>query len=62
MYRRLRIKIIERYDSQAEFAIQLSIDESLVSRVIHGRKKLNEVERTRWYYALDCKEKDIFDV
>jgi len=48
MNRVLKSKIIERFGSQGDFALKAGINESVVSQVIRGRRKLNEDERGRW--------------
>ena len=60
MNRRLRLKIIERFDSQAEFAKAAQIDESVLSRVIRERKTLSEGEMAKWAKLLSCSPDDIF--
>lgn len=54
MNRNLKAKIIEHFGSQADFAQKLQIDESLVSRVIRGRRKLPQEEVGRWCDFLKC--------
>lgn len=60
MNRDLRLKIITNYDSQAEFARVVGRDESIVSRVIRGRKTLKDEEKKRWALLLRCKPEEIF--
>jgi transcriptional regulator with XRE-family HTH domain len=56
----LKIKIIETFKSQAEFANLVNVDESLVSRIIRGRRKLDPERQAVWAKALGCKPEDIF--
>jgi transcriptional regulator with XRE-family HTH domain len=56
----LKIKIIETFKSQAEFANLVNVDESLVSRIIRGRRRLDQEKQLIWAKALGCKTKDIF--
>jgi transcriptional regulator with XRE-family HTH domain len=51
---RLRLKILEKYHSQANFALELKVDESVISRVLHGRRGLTEENREKWAKALEC--------
>ena len=44
----LKSKIIERFGCQADFAVKAGVNESLVSRVIRGRRKLNKDEQAKW--------------
>ena len=41
---KLKAKIIEKYGLQGDFAQILGINESIISRVIRGRKCLSETE------------------
>jgi len=54
-HRRLKARIFEQFGSQADFAAAMGIDESLVSRVIHGRRKLSGEERDLWCRVLQCR-------
>ena len=56
----LRLRIIELYGSQADYSQEIGVSESLVSRVIRGRRKLDAVEQRRWAKALKCKPYQIF--
>jgi hypothetical protein len=39
MIRNLRIAILKKFDSQADFSMYLNVHESTISRVIRGRRK-----------------------
>ena len=56
----LKMKIIERFRSQANFAKEIHTDETLVSRVVRGRRKLKPAIQRLWADALQCKTRDIF--
>ncbi len=56
----LKGRIVANYGSQADFAQKLQIDETVVSRVLHGRKKLPKEERHRWAKALNCQPQELF--
>lgn len=56
----LKFKIFGKFNSQADFAQVVNADESLVSRVIRGRRKLDPERQLVWARALDCNPKDIF--
>ena len=43
----LKARIIERFGSQADFAQAIGIDETKVSRIIRGRRRLTEKEQNR---------------
>jgi hypothetical protein len=44
----LKGRIVEIFGCQSDFAQKAKVDESLVSRVIRGRRDLPEAEKTRW--------------
>lgn len=50
----LKAKIIEHYGTQADFSQEVGDDESLVSRVIRGRRKLSKEQAAVWLKALRC--------
>ena len=56
---RLKAKIIERFGSQADFAQAIGEDESLVSRVVRGRRELSEDKKLKWSKILHIDE-DLF--
>ncbi len=60
MNKRLRLKIIEKFDYQRDFAQAVKVDDSFVSRVIRGRRSLPEEKRREWAQALDCRPEDVF--
>ena len=53
MNKRLKGKIVEIFGSQADFAQKAMVDETIVSRVIRGRRDLSEEEKARWAKILD---------
>jgi plasmid maintenance system antidote protein VapI len=54
MNRKLKAIIYEKFGSQAEFSMVVEEDESAISRIIRGRRKLNNDQRNRWARALGC--------
>ena len=60
MNRKLKAKIVERFESQANFAEIIQTHEATVSRVIRGRRTLSVDDQKRWADALNCKT-DIFN-
>ena len=52
MNRKLKGKIIEVFGTQADFSQTLGVNESVVSRVVRGRKTLTPAEAERWARAL----------
>jgi DNA-binding transcriptional regulator YdaS (Cro superfamily) len=61
MNRKLKARIIEVYGSQADFSEEIGVNETVVSRVIRGRSKLEPEKQVVWAKALKCSRKDIFD-
>lgn len=57
---RMKVKILENFDSQWKFAHDVGAHESLVSAVVRGRREINEKQQKKWAKALKCKPKDIF--
>ena len=57
---RLKLKIVEVYRTQADFAQAMGIDDSEVSRVVRGRKQLDSAQKGKWAKALGCTITDIF--
>ena len=51
---RLKIKIIEKFGSQADFAMKMKVDESVVSRIVRGRRVLKPEDVARWSEELEC--------
>jgi plasmid maintenance system antidote protein VapI len=56
----LKAKIVERYGTQADFAEAIDTDETIISRIIRGRRQLDPDKQSIWAKALGCKTKDIF--
>jgi plasmid maintenance system antidote protein VapI len=57
----LKAKIVERFGTQADFAEAIDTDETIISRIIRGRRQLDTVKQLIWAKALGCKPKDIFE-
>ena len=60
MNRKLKAIIYEKFGSQAEFSMAVEEDESAISRVIRGRRKLNMEQKKNWANALDCGADELF--
>jgi hypothetical protein len=52
--KRLRLLILERFESQANFAVATGQYEPFVSAVLNGRKFLRDDQREIWAVALRC--------
>lgn len=60
MNKNLKAEIIRQFGSQADFALKAGIEEALVSRVIHGRRQLDEAEQNRWAKLLKVRRERVF--
>ena len=60
MNRKLKAKIVERFGTQADFAQAIKTDETIVSRVVRGRRTLNPEGQKTWGTALSCDPKEVF--
>jgi len=60
MNRKLKGKIIEKFEAQYKFARRLGIAETDISAVIRGRKVLDDNTQGKWAKALGCEAEDIF--
>ena len=58
---KLKGKIVEKFGSQARFAQIAEVDETLVSRVVHGYRELDMDEQTRWGSLLGTNPGALFD-
>jgi transcriptional regulator with XRE-family HTH domain len=56
----LKLKIMKLYRSQADFALAVGAQESLVSRVIRGRRELSNEKKRQWAEKLDCNANELF--
>lgn len=54
------MKIIEKFGSQVEFAQACKIEETLLSRVIRGRRSLPTHLQEKWAEGLGCSVVDVF--
>ncbi len=58
---KLKGRIVERFGSQANFALVAKVDEPFLSRVVTGRRQLPEDEQERWCSLLGCKPAELFN-
>jgi plasmid maintenance system antidote protein VapI len=56
----LKKRILDLYRSQADFAEAAKVHDSVISRVVRGRRKLSREEKKRWAFLLRCKPEQIF--
>ena len=57
---KLKRRILDLYQSQANFAEAAKVHDSMISRVVRGRRKLSREEKKRWAFLLRCKPGQIF--
>lgn len=60
MNRKLKGKIVEVFGSQTNFAMKIGEDETYVSRVINGRRNLDEKQQRHWAKVLKVNHEDLF--
>jgi DNA-binding transcriptional regulator YdaS (Cro superfamily) len=58
----LKKRITELFRSQADFCGVIGESESVVSRIIRGRRELPPEKRDVWARVLRCKSEDLFSV
>ncbi len=57
---KLRLKIIQHFVNQANFATAMGVDDAFVSRVIRKRKTLPIDKQIEWAKSLGCSVNEIF--
>jgi hypothetical protein len=60
MNKRRKAKIFEVFGSQADFSLVAMVDETMVSKVVRGRRTLPQNEQTRWANLLGCDPSELF--
>ena len=60
MNTKLKAKIIENCGHQWKFAAKMDVPESVVSKILNGRRELSVKDKRIWAKALKCKVSDIF--
>ncbi len=56
---RLRLRMLEKFGSQVDFSQVAEVNETIISKVLNGRRKLRPEEQLRWAGLLGCNT-DIF--
>ena len=57
---KLKGRIIEQFRNQADFAQAIGISETVVSRVVRGRRELTDDEKHQWARMLKSKPDELF--
>ena len=60
MNRKLKARIVENFESQANFSQIVKCDESFISRIVRGRRSLSVEIQKKWADALGCELKCVF--
>ncbi|UCF83759.1 MAG: XRE family transcriptional regulator [Desulfobacteraceae bacterium] len=60
MNRTLKLAIIREFGTQADFSMAIREDESIVSRVIRGRRSLSSEKKKEWAKVLKSKPQELF--
>jgi len=50
----LRLQIIKKFDTQSDFAVAAGCDDTMVSKVVNGRRQLSEQQKEVWAGLLNC--------
>ena len=51
----VKIEILKKFPSQADFAAASEFSEAMVSRILKGRRRLSQEEVRKWGAVLRCK-------
>jgi transcriptional regulator with XRE-family HTH domain len=57
----IKSKIFLHYGTQGDFAQAVGMDETLVSKIICGRRKLDPEKQIQWAKALNSTPKELFN-
>jgi transcriptional regulator with XRE-family HTH domain len=57
---KLKEKIVDTCGAQADFARLMKLDDTYVSKVIRGRRFLDETTKEAWAKALGCEVWDLW--
>lgn len=58
---KLKSQIVEKYGTQADFAQAVGEDDSFISRIVRGRRKLSPDKAEAWSKLLDLAREDLLD-
>ena len=57
---KFKARITEKYGTQADFAPVIDTDESLISKIIRGRRTLPVEKQVEWAEALGSTPRELF--
>ena len=56
----LKSRIVFKFGTQTDFSHALNIDETVVSRIINGRRELDSATQKKWAALLECPVEELF--
>jgi DNA-binding XRE family transcriptional regulator len=56
----LKVKILEKFHTQADFAKAVGVSETVLSRIIRNRKEADSLTQEKLAQKLGCKSFDLF--
>jgi len=59
MYYKTQMMIKKKFRTQYEFAQRLKMNESMLSLILNGRRKLDDQQRRKWARLLGCKVTEV---
>lgn len=59
--KRVRSRIVDRFDTQRNFASKLGVDAATVSRQLRGHRPILDGEKIRWAELLGCDVGELFN-
>jgi transcriptional regulator with XRE-family HTH domain len=60
MNKDLKAAIFKEFGTQGDFAQAINVDETLVSKIVRGRRKLDQEKQLVWAEALNSTPKELF--
>jgi len=57
---KIKKRMVEKFGSQVDFAEAVGISETLVSKVVRGRRQLDPAQKAKWAEILGCQPEDVF--
>jgi transcriptional regulator with XRE-family HTH domain len=57
---KLKARIIERFGTQADFAQAMEIDDSIISKIVRGRRQLDPENQYLWAKVLRSTPRELF--
>ena len=61
MNKKLKARIVLKFETQWDFAEAIGEQPAVVSHVIRGRRNISDIKKVEWAMKLGCRPEDIFD-